>query len=235
MRTFLFLSLLVLSISGSAQNHLYTTDSSVIREVALPASPIMKETSNGPLATADYIYLLSDHDIYNLFGYDSMKQYRDFNFTDFHILGIRQCKQCNRICKHYNGSKACHRNVCMKEWVWFMRRNNTAFQAVPVISPSTPARIGAPDEHAYHLRDTILSPASGDRLGHARWQTSAMGDCHGSFTYDLWKDQFHPVLLLIESSHYGGCRAAGSINVSVVFYPLPGIKYYLKNTVLVGR
>ncbi|MCX6318082.1 MAG: hypothetical protein NTW29_12375 [Bacteroidetes bacterium] len=235
MRTILFLSLLILSLATAAQNHLYSRDSSVIRKVVLPADPIIKETANGPLSKADYIYLLSDHDVYNLFGYDSMKQFRNVDFSALHILGIRQCKQCLRVCNHDNGHKACHRNVCMKEWSWYMRRNQSAFAAIPVISPTAPTRIGGDDMHEYHLRDTIIQPTPGDKAGTARWQTSGMGDCHGSFSYELLQDRFHPVLLLKESSYYGGCRAAGGIHVSVVFKPVAGIQYYLKNTVLVER
>lgn len=235
MRTTLFIMLLHCCITAAGQDFLYTRDSAVVKEINLPSGPLKIERAENRYTGGSCIYLLSDNDVYSYFGYDSLVRYRDFNFADYHILGEKKCRQCMLYCHHEDGNKSCHRNRCNYEWVWVMRKNSTAFTTVPIINPSLPSPAGAGDKDIIWLRDTIIHPVSPADSGITRWQTTGHGDCHGWFTYDLLKDNFHPVLLLKEWSHYGGCRAAGFRNVSINFKTVPGILYYRKNTILVDR
>jgi hypothetical protein len=130
------------------------------------------------------------------------------------------------------GIKPCHRNKCTQQWVWVMRLNSKAFTKVnrlPALSEHD-----FPENNNNRWQDTIIQPVTAADSGIVRWHTTGWGDCRGWFTYELYKDNFYPVVLLKEWSHYGGCRAGGYRRAVIKFQAIPGVLYYEKNRILVN-
>jgi len=159
-----------------------------------------------------FIYIISTEDVYTHFGYATYLQYRDFNFTDYHIFGEQQCKDC------------------LHSWVWTMRENKKAF--TPVTVTSLPGHTGFDEPNRQYLpQDTIIKYATD--TAQVKWYTTSMGDCHAHFEYALFTDKYYPVLLLKESSYYGGCRAGGFFDVTLSFKMPSGITQHVKNTLFI--
>lgn len=236
MRSFIIIACLFsVCFAASGQNQPLLRDHSVVKEINLPSGPLKNEKNSYGNRADPYRYIISENDIYNLFGYDTMMRYHNFNFTVYHILGEKKCRQCMKYCHHEEGIEACHRNLCIREWVWTMRKNDRAFTTVTATAPATGILPGEEAKDVPAFRDTVMQPVSIADSGMAKWHTTGHGDCHGWFTYGVFKDNFHPVLLLKEWSHYGGCRAAGSRSAVIKFQTVTGVLHYKKNTILVQR
>lgn len=220
MRFYFFIAWLIF-FSSTGKTQPLVTDSSFVQKVNLPVTiPAIINKIN-----QEYIYLTSDKDIYHLFGYDSMVNFRHFDFTNFHILGIKNCMQCK--------NQQLHSPDCNKEWRWIKRQNSKAFTKIDTLFPTNIPFIHANIHKTNFLTDTIIQPTSSADSAIIQWHTTGHGDCHGWFTYDLLKDNFNPFILLKEWSHYGGCRAAGSRRTILYFKQLPNISCYYKTTILV--
>lgn len=180
-----------------------------------------------------FVYLISDNDVYSLFGYKTGVKYSEFNFADYHIFGTYQCRQCLQNCHHDEGQTSCHRNRCNNVWIWLMRENKKAFTEIP--STTFPGHVGAllPAGRESFFGDTIIKSTT-DTIK-TRWYTTGHGDCMAHFNYALLADKYHPVLLLKEWNFYGGCRAAGSKDYTISFTMPPGILHHTKNTILVKK
>ncbi|HSU28583.1 MAG TPA: hypothetical protein VLJ68_09400, partial [Chitinophagaceae bacterium] len=167
------------------------------------------------------------------FGYDIAMKYRELKFGNFHILGQFICKQCLQYCHHDEGITACHRNACNKEWVWVMRENSKAFAGLPLTS--LPGHIFTDQSLQPHpfFGDTVMR-ATVD-TGQSKWYTTGQGDCHAHFKYKIFKDNYHPVVLLKEWNYWGGCRAGGSFDYTLSFKMPQGILYTIKNRILMEK
>lgn len=176
----------------------------------------------------EYLYIISDKDIYELFGYNISSRYRDFDFTNYHILGKEICKQCELYCKHDEGQKDCHRNVCNKEWTWIMRDNKKAF-----IEITSQGKLPLNDEQnavmKYRYSDTVL--VSNADTGTATWLTQSGGDCHATFKFGVFHDNYYPAIILKEWNYYGGCRAGGSWEFAINF-PMPSGNFQKSKNVI---
>lgn len=222
----LLVCLLFISGAVSAQSFFAPGDSAVVSTIDLPAKQPF-DTARPFLRVEDpYIYIISEKDLYDHFGYDVSMNFYKFNFTDYHIMGSLQCRQCLLFCNHDKGEKNCHRNACNKEWVWVKRDNKKAFTTIPSYTSTWYERKDVP---MYY--DTILA-ASKDT---SRWYTVGRGDCFGRYEYAIIADKYYPALILKEWNYWGGCRAAGSKPATIVFKEPEGILYKTKNTILMGK
>jgi len=218
--------LLLFSSTVSAQSFYFPGDSAVVSTVDLPAKQPFDTARAYFKVKSPYVYIISDKDLYDYFGYNVSMKFYKFNFADFHILGVQQCMQCLIGCNHDKGERNCHRNACMREWVWVKRDNKKAFTAVPsYILPWYKSN----DLPMYH--DTIIV-ASADT---SRWYTTGQGDCFAHFEYDLVTDKYHHALILKERNYWGGCRAGGSKKATIVFKEPEGILYKIKRTILMEK
>lgn len=181
---------------------------------------------NGP-----FVYLSSDNDLYNVFGYFIYTQWREFDFHKYHILGIQECKQCQRVCRHDEGEKECHRNACSREWIWLQRENEKAFTEIPSITVKGHVEAPLPVGRKSFFRDTVIRKPSDSTL--VNWYTNGGGDCHARFRYAVFKDRYYPVLLLKEWNYYGGCRAGGDWDFTITFKRPEEKRVTIKNTLLV--
>lgn len=217
------LALFLLACTGTAssQDKTFINDSAYVRMIGLPETISRSVTLQAP-----YVYISSDNDLYDFFGYDTAMKHRDFDFAHFHIFGQYVCRQCLFTCNH---QMQCHRNRCQYSWVWTVRDNQKAFRRISAMQ--SPA--GRDDLTGY--RDSVMQPLKVADSGYARWYTHAGGDCHAYHTYQLFMDQFYPTMLMKEWNHYGGCRAGGFWVNMLKFIPPPEAKYFLKNTILVDR
>ena len=111
-----------------------------------------------------------------------------------------------------------------------MRDNKKAFTEIPV--KTMPGHMGTDpslNPHSFWA-DTIIRMVADS--GRAQWFTTGRGDCMAHFNYGLFVDKFHPVLLLKEWNHWGGCRAGGT-RLSTISFTMPlAILYRKKNTIL---
>jgi hypothetical protein len=154
-----------------------------------------------------------------------MKFYK-FNFADYHILGVLQCRQCLLVCNHNRGEDNCHRNACNKEWVWVKRDNKKAFTVIPSVTVPWYKREDLP------MYDDTIITASKDT---SKWYTTGRGDCFASFDYAIVADKYYPALILKEWNYRGGCRAGGSKPAAIAFKEPEGILYKMKRTILVEK
>lgn len=218
--------LLLFSSTVSAQSIFFPGDSAVTATVDLPAKePFDTARAYSPVQSP-FVYIISNKDLYDHFGYDISMRFYKFNFTDFHILGTLQCMQCLSVCNHHKGEKNCHRNACNEKWIWVKRDNKKAFTTIPSYTTPSYERKGLP---LYY--DTIVV-ASSDT---SKWYTTGHGDCFARFEYALVADKYHPVLILKEWNYWGGCRAGGSKPATIVFKEPEGIQYKTKRTILMGK
>lgn len=222
----LLFCLLLLNSVVSAQSFYFPGDSAVVSTVELPAKEPFDTARSYFRVTSPYVYIISDKDLYDHFGYNISMKFYQFNFDDFHILGIQQCRQCLTFCNHDKGEKSCHRNACNKEWVWVKRDNKKAFTAIPSYALPWYDRKGLP---MYH--DTIIT-ASPDT---SKWFTTGHGDCFARFEYAVVTDKYHPALILKEWNYRGGCRAGGSKPAMIVYKEPEGILYKIKRTILMEK
>ena len=154
---------------------------------------------------------MSDKDLYDHFGYAASMKFYQFNFTDFHILGTLQCSQCLTGCDHDKGKRNCHRNACIREWIWEKRENKKAFTVIPSF-----AIPGHPEKDLPRHHDTVTTTAPST----SRWYTTGHGDCLARFKYAIVADKYYPTLILKELNYWGGCRAGGSKPFTIVFKQL---------------
>lgn len=233
MRIIFLLILLVASVAR-AQVTYFTEDSAAVKLIdSLPSEEPFDTARKWNKAESPFIYLGSENDVYNVFGYAAAGHYRGFDFNRFHVLGKRVCRQCEMYCKHSAGQTACHRNRCQYSWVWAVRDNQKAFSSLFSTTKSgfDESITGQKKLHTY--RDTVMTDP-GDRAVSA-WFTYAQGDCMASFTFGLFKDRYYPVLLLKEWNQYGGCRAARFDEYTILFRKTEGINYYIKQVKLVSQ
>jgi hypothetical protein len=218
--------LLLFNSTVSAQTFFFPGDSAIISTVDLPAEEPFDTARAYYRVKSSYVYIISDKDLYDHFGYEVRMRFYQFNFTDFHILGTLQCKQCLIRCNHDKGKRNCHRNACVREWVWVKRENKKAFTAIPSYTIPWYER---KDILRYH--DTIIT-ASADTL---MWHTTGQGDCLARFKYTILADKYYPALILKEWNYWGGCRAGGSKPATIVFKEPEGVFYKIKRTILVEK
>lgn len=216
---------------ASGQAFFSGKDSSIVKIIDdLPASEPFDTAHAYRKVNRPYVYIISDKDIYDNFGWPIDVKYQEFNFSDYHILGTLECKQCMLYCHHDEGQTNCHRNRCNKEWLWVMRDNKKAFTDIPATVMPGHIGSGLPSNLRSFWGDTIIKAAADTSM--TKWYTTGHGDCMVHFTYGLFTDNYHPVLLLKEWNHWGGCRAGGSRDYSIFFKMPPAILYHTKNTIL---
>lgn len=223
----LFLLLLV-GMNASSQSLLFPKDSAIVKEIDLPSKEPFDTARSYSRVHSSYVYIISDKDVYDLFGYDiSMRFYNNkFDFTNYHVLGELICRQCLETCRHDEGYRVCHRNACNKEWVWVVRDNQKAFTEIP--ATAMPGHIGR-DKHMFY--DTVIIAKSDT----ARWYTTGHGDCFAHFKYAVVADKYHHALILKEWNYWGGCRAGGSKEYTITFKEPEAIVYKVKRTILMKR
>lgn len=219
------IALLLLSTTADAQ-FLTIKDSAFLYEIELPAQEPFDTAHKWKKAERPLVYIASEKDLYDVFGYAVASQHRGFDFTAKHILGQRLCRQCYRHCHHDQGQKECHRNACSYSWLWKVRENDKAFTAVAFTS-SPGHEYDKSIHQSKFWKDTLITSAT-----ETKWYTIGHGDCHSTFSYKLFADKYYPVLLLKEWNYYGGCRAAGFTNITLHFTLPPGIQYHYKSTTL---
>ncbi len=49
------------------------------------------------------------------------------------------------------------------------------------------------------------------------WMKHSLGDCHATFTHDLWMDNNSKKVIWVEHEKYGGCRAAKFTQFWILF------------------
>ncbi|HMK25345.1 MAG TPA: hypothetical protein VK483_04885 [Chitinophagaceae bacterium] len=207
----LFFILLCCS-TASGQAIFAGKDSSVIKIIDdLPASEPFDTAHAYRKVNSPYVYIISDKDLYDIFGWPIPVKYEEFNFNDYHILGTRS----------------------NKGWVWMMRDNKKAFTEIP--ATAIPGHVGnkPPSKLQIFMGDTIIKTASATSM--TQWYVTGHGDCMAHFDYSLFTDNYHPVLLLKERNYWGGCRAGGSRDYTISFSMPPGILYHTKNTILMKK
>jgi len=232
MKSLFILLLFCSAVSGQVIFH--GRDSSIIKIIDdLPSSEPFDTANAYRKVNRPYVYIISDHDLYNVFGFELSEKYRGFNFADYHILGTMQCKQCLEYCQHDEGNINCHRNSCTPEWVWVMRDNKKAFARIPVTV--IPEHIGTEFPSNLHLLfgDTLIKAATDTSM--TNWYTTGHGDCLAHFNYELVTDKYHPVLLLKEWNYWGGCRAAGIKHYTISFKMPADHLYHTKNIAFAER
>lgn len=208
-------------------------DSAFIKIIAdLPAAEPFDTAHSYRRVNQPYVYIISDKDIYKNFGWQLSAKYREFDFSNYHILGRQACRQCLLYCRHDEDQTACHRNRCSIGWVWLMRENKKAFTEVSSVTLPGHVEAKLPEGRHSFFGDTIIS-SSADSM--TRWYTHGGGDCHARFEYSVSSDKYYPVLLLTERNFWGGCRAGGSWNFTVSFKVPPGILYHSKNIILMEK
>lgn len=218
----------------SGQTVLSFKDSSVVKIMDdLPAVQPFDTAHSYNKITQSCIYIISDNDVYRTFGYNAGVKYREFNFTDYHIFGEQQCKQCMQYCRHEEGQTNCHRNVCIKEWVWVMRDNKKAFTEIPSTTMRGHLDADIPNGRPSFFGDTIITSKKDTTL--SNWYTHGRGDCFARFKYNVFADNYHPVVLLKERNYWGGCRAGGGWTFTVSFRKPWNVVQYRKNIILMEK
>ena len=218
--------LLLFNSTVSAQSFYFPGDSAFVSTIELPSEEPFDTARSYFRVKTPYVFIISDKDLYNHFGYDVAMKFYKFNFADFHILGTLQCWQCLAGCNHDKGHRNCHRNACNLEWVWVKRDNKKAFTAIPSYTIPWHERKDVP-----MYNDTVIT-SSPDT---SKWYTTGHGDCFARFKYAIVADKYYPVLILKEWNYWGGCRAGGSKQATIIFKKPEGILYKTKRTILVEK
>lgn len=218
-----FLSLLLLLCGFStslAQVPYFEKDSAAVKIIPELSSDEPFDTAHPYKTRKDpYLYILSQHDIYDLFGYAEFNELAGFDFSHYHILGRQVCNQCDRVCRHQEGETNCHRNRCDKKWIWLKRENSRAFTLIPSATGLGHTGTSLPDGRVSFPADTVIM--LNDDAGQAAWYTHSGGDCHARISFDVFTDNYYPVLLLRENNVYGGCRAGGFWDFTIRFNKQP--------------
>ncbi|MBM3416522.1 MAG: hypothetical protein FJY20_08750 [Bacteroidetes bacterium] len=199
----------------------------------LPAAEPFDTAHRWKKAAGPYQYIIRQNDLYDYFGWRLYVLYMDFDFANYHILGIKQCRQCLEYCRHETGGSECHRNICREDWVWRMRDNKKAFTEIPSVTFPGHAAGSLPGGQKYFLHDTVMVKEEDSTL--AAWYTHAGGDCCARFEYRLFRDNYYPAVLLKEWNYYGGCRAGGFWDFTIRFQKPPGTDYFIKRTILMDK
>jgi len=203
--------LVLLFFTGTVYGQFYK-DSSIIKPITdLPTREPFDTTRTYNKMAKPFVYIISDKDMYDLFGYDLSIKYREFDFENYHILGLQK----------------------EKEWTWFMRENKKAFNEIPSMTLSGHLKTYLPKDRNSFFGDTIINSTSDPT--EALWFTHGHGDCFAKFKFSLFRDNYHPVLIMKEWNYWGGCRAGGSWDFTISFKKTEGILHYNKNIILVEK
>lgn len=230
----LLICLLFFSNLVMAQSLGFAKDSAFVKLIDdLPAKhPFDTSKSYWYKIKYEYLYIISDKDLYEVFGYNIATRYRNFGFETYHILGKEICKQCELYCHHDEGQRDCHRNVCNKEWTWIMRDNKRAFTEIPS-KGNLPLTSEQTELIKYKYSDTVL--ISNSDAGTATWITQSGGDCHATFKFGVFRDNYYQAIILKEWNYYGGCRAGGFWEFAINF-PMPNGNFQTsKNVIFMKR
>lgn len=208
MRLLFGLLLFVTNVSG--QDILSPKDSSVIEIIEeLPSHEPFDTSRSYQRVEQQYVYIISNNDLYRIFGYETSANYREFNFADHHILG----RQINSY------------------WNWQKRENKKAFVEIPSTTQFGYVGTKVANEPTVFFEDTLMRSPNDS----AQWYTQGHGDCFARFEYAVVRDKHHPVVLLIERNYWGGCRAGGSKAYTISFTRPQNIVQYSKNTILMDK
>jgi hypothetical protein len=214
-----------------AQKPNFCNDSASIKIMdSLPSAEPFDTANRWKKAAGPYQYIISQNDLYDYFGWHLYVQYMNFDFANYHILGIKQYRQCLEYCRHETGVSLCHRNICSEDWVWRMRDNKKAFTEIPSVAFPGHKAASIPGGQKYFLKDTVMVKEEVSTL--TAWYTHGGGDCHARVEYRLFRDKYYPAVLLKELNYYGSCRAGGFWDFTVSFRKPPGMMYYIKRTIL---
>ena len=226
MKALCFIFIVFTCSPASAQQFVRVHDSAFVSVVKLPSKEPFDTAHAYKKVKADHLYIISEKDLYDIFGYNRAVSMQGFNFTDYHILGRLQCRQCEQYCEHDRGETNCHRNACNRVWTWVTRENEKAFIKVPAFTMPLPA-----ESQPLRFKDTVIMNTQDS----ATWFTTGRGDCFARFQYELVADRYYPVLLLKEWNRWGGCRAGGTKPAKISFIMPGGIKHKVKHTILLDR
>jgi hypothetical protein len=210
----------------SAQS--FIPDSAFIRFIDLPAAEPFDTSESSKKVKYPHIYLASRMDVYSVFGYAMSARFQDFDFDSTHILGKQECWDCKLICEHEQGEANCHRNRCTYSWKWSVRDNKKAFTEIPFTNISGHTGPGI-TKHVY--RDTVINHPSDS--GIHRWYTMTRGDRFARFYFKLYSDNYYPVVVLKVFIRYGGSRASGSWDNTILFRKPEKVSQFTKNTIRV--
>lgn len=228
--------LLLLFLTGTAHAQLFPpeNDSAFVRyQEGLPAAEPFDTAQRWEKADGPYQFIVTNNDLYDLFGYDDYARFRDFDFKKYHILGVKACKKCLLVCRTAGMHPGCHSDSCMYSWVWMVRENDKAFSLIPSLAMESDKLDTLSKANRRNYRDTVLS--AGGNEDRKFWYTSAGGDCHAKFSYALLQDKYYPVILMKEWNYYGGCRAGGSWEFTIQFNQRDKNRLYIKRTVLMEK
>lgn len=221
----IILALLCGCFGAPAQPNHNFYDSALVRYIdSLPAEQPFDTSRPWQKWDIQLLYIVSDRDIYHLFGYTVSRQFKETDFSRYHILGEQRCNQCMTTCHHEDGQTACHRNRCNLKWVWSLRENSKAFDSIAITN-----LIPLPEGNVGQRSDTVIRAEA----GFSDWYVTGFGDCHARFEYNLFADRWYPSIILIERNIYGGCRAAGRKEYLIRFPEQTGKKEFYKQTILV--
>ena len=198
----------------------------------LPAAEPFDTAQRWQKAEGPYQYIVSRDDLYNFFGYGIYSSFQDFDFEQYHILGIKTCKNC-QSCLLHGMEPGCHANRCQYSWVWMIRDNDKAFRLLPSLTLPTDQQDELAAARIRQYRDTVVDvPGEKNRK---LWYTNAGGDCHARFSYTLLQDKYFPTLLLKEWIYDGGCRAGGFWEFTIQFKQPDKNRAYIKRSILRDR
>lgn len=227
---------LFLFFSGTTYAQIFPpeNDSAFVRyQEGLPAAEPFDTTQRWEKADGPYQYIVSNNDLYDLFGYNHYVRFQDFDFKKYHILGMKACKKCLLACRSAGMSYACHADRCNYSWVWMVRENDKAFSLIPSLTRESDKLDTLSFANRRNYRDTVLSGPGNEKR--KLWYTSAGGDCHAKFSYAILQDKYYPVVLMKEWNYYGGCRAGGSWEYTIQFNQPDKNRQYVKRTILMDR
>lgn len=217
---------LLFSIELPAQS--FFPDSAFIRFIDLPASEPFDTSELSQRVKSSHIYLASRRDVYTVFGYAMSTKFYGFDFDNTHILGKQECRDCRLTCKHEQGEVNCHRNRCTYSWKWSVRDNRKAFTEIPFTTVSGHAGPGI-TKHVYG--DSVMNHPTDS--GIHRWYTMTSADRFARFHFNLYSDNYYPVVVLKEFIRYGGSRASGSWDNTILFRKPDRVSQFTKHTIRV--
>lgn len=228
--------LLLLFLTGTAHAQLFPpeNDSAFVRyQEGLPATEPFDTAQRWEKADGPYQYIVSSNDLYDLFGYNSYREFSNFDFNKYHILGIKICSKCQLVCRKAGMPVGCHADRCNYKWIWMVRENDKAFTLIPSLTLESGKEDILSNSVRRNYRDTVLAKSGEENR--RIWYTSAGGDCHAKFSYALLQDKYFPVILMKEWNYYGGCRAGGSWEFMIQFSQPEKNRHYVKRTIMMDR
>ena len=202
--------LLLFCVNAAGQDPFSPRDSSVIEIIKeLPANDPFDTSRSYQKVEQQYVYIISNNDLYRIFGYEISAKYWDFNFADYHILG-QQIKN---------------------EWVWQMRENKKAFVEIPSTTQFGWGGTKLANGRMRFFGDSLMRSANDS----AKWYAEGHGDCFARFEYAVVKDKYYSVVILKEKNYWGGCRAGGCKAYTISFAMPQNIVQYSKKTILMDK